>query len=256
MRRNGFTLIELAIVLAIIGLLVGGILAGQSMIRNSEVKSVITESTKYLSAMREFRDKYSSWPGDIPDATNYWGTKAGTGNDVTCYNTAGTGRATCNGNGNGFMESGQGGDITAVERFLAWQHLSAAGLIEGQYSGASASTTGFLWNSVNVPQGTVARSIWFPHALNGTFTGDPNWFDGTYPGNVLVFGGSGYPLNPEEAWNVDTKLDDGKPSTGKIFSYKSTSAWGPNCANTDVVNTAEYNVTNSGKTCNLLFWIQ
>ena len=63
---RGFTLIEMASVLVIIGLIVGGILVGQSLIKAAEVRSEVTQMEKFQTAVNTFRDKYGYLPGDIP----------------------------------------------------------------------------------------------------------------------------------------------------------------------------------------------
>lgn len=69
---RGFSLVELSIVLVILGLLTGGILAGQSLIRASELRSVSTELQRYSSAIYSFRDQYMALPGDMLNATSFW----------------------------------------------------------------------------------------------------------------------------------------------------------------------------------------
>ena len=76
----------------ILGLLVGGILAGQSLIRASELRAVTTEFTKYQTALNSFRDKYFAYPGDMTNATSFW---------PSCGTTALTTAEGCNGNGDG-----------------------------------------------------------------------------------------------------------------------------------------------------------
>ena len=101
--RHGFSLVELSIVLVILGLLTGGILAGQSLVRASELRAVSSEYQRYATAMHAFRDKYFAIPGDMTNATKFWGDDA-----TACADGAvadGT-PGTCNGNGNGILTAG------------------------------------------------------------------------------------------------------------------------------------------------------
>jgi len=63
-KQSGFTLVEIAIVLVIIGLLLGGVLKGQEMIKNAEIRSVITDVQGLTTAMYAYRDRYNALPGD------------------------------------------------------------------------------------------------------------------------------------------------------------------------------------------------
>lgn len=218
--QGGFSLVELSIVLVILGLLVGGILAGQSLIRASELRSVSTEYQRYVSAIAAFRDKYFMLPGDITNATSFWtaGTCPGTSASPA------TGPATCNGDGNGQIQrTPTGGASNEVYRF--WQHLANAGLVEGTFSGVANSTT---YNDPesrvgwNVPASKWSKAGWTPLFVGAQDITNTVWFEGAY-GHIFYFGASnagdytGEPvLKPEEAWNVDTKLDDGKPGTGVV----------------------------------------
>src|SRR5688500_4541698 len=79
--RQGYTLIEVSIVLMVIALLSGGILVAQSLIRQSELRQVAGEVDSTKKAIEEFRDKYLGLPGDITNAENFWGS------DTDCPNT-------------------------------------------------------------------------------------------------------------------------------------------------------------------------
>jgi len=68
-NQKGFTLIEIAIVLVIIGLLIGGVLKGQSMIQNAKVKRLVSDIQGIQAAMNSFQDRYQMWPGDENSAT-------------------------------------------------------------------------------------------------------------------------------------------------------------------------------------------
>ena len=70
--KRGFTLVELSIVLVIIGLIVGGVLAGRDLIRAATLRAVIKEVKNYETVIHIFRDKYGYLPADMPNARDYW----------------------------------------------------------------------------------------------------------------------------------------------------------------------------------------
>mgnify|MGYP000373149386 CR=1 FL=1 len=71
--QSGFTLIELSVVLVIVGLLIGGLLSGQTLIRAAEIRSIATQFTVFNTSAQNFRMKYKAIPGDMTNATTYWG---------------------------------------------------------------------------------------------------------------------------------------------------------------------------------------
>ncbi len=72
-NKAGFSLLELSIVLVIIGLLASGVMVGQSLVRGAELRSVMNDHNKILSATNAFRLKYNALPGDMRNATAFWG---------------------------------------------------------------------------------------------------------------------------------------------------------------------------------------
>lgn len=251
--QRGFSLVELSIVLVILGLLTGGILAGQSLIRAAELRSVSTDYTRLVTAVGAFRDKYFALPGDMTNATSFWGEAHAT--LTTCRTTVGTGTQTCNGNGNGkigFYSLG------VDEHFRSWQQMANAGLIEGTYTGVTGPNhpNEHAQPGINVPRSRISNAGF---AWNGslnvvTNTADVEYFVGNY-GNPLQFGTSapstyGPAIKPEEAWNVDTKLDDGLPHQGRVRSMKNGSTVSPGCA---AASNIEYALTATGTLCSLVF---
>ena len=213
-----------------------------------------SEYQRYLSAANTFRDKYFALPGDMSNATKFWGAAdAGDGTGTDCFDVSSTSATTCDGNGNGQITDAGGGRFS--ESYRAWQHLANAGLIEGSYTGRAATAT-YGWSLVggsNVPASKVSQGQWLPNWI-GTLSGDVNTFDGDY-GNTLYLGSGGSPLGltmkAEEMWNIDTKLDDGKPAYGKVRANKFVIR--SNCSSTNVSATAEYVLTSTAIGCNLMF---
>jgi prepilin-type N-terminal cleavage/methylation domain-containing protein len=255
--RHGFSLVELSIVLVILGLLAGGVLTGQSLIRAAELRSVTTEFSKYQAAVNTFRDKYFQLPGDMNNAISFWGAAHAT--PATCLTTAGTGTQTCNGDGDGAVEAGAAASARS-EMFMFWQHMAIAGLIEGSYGGMAGS--GGLWDStvgVNVPKAKMGNGGW--SAVTVDYAADGSRYD-VKEDNHFEFGGKRTAgttdlqlLKPEEAWNIDTKIDDGKPAYGSLIAVY----WNNACAaaddgthaNNDLA--ASYRLTDSSVQCALYF---
>ncbi len=217
-NKHAFSLVELSIVLVILGLLVGGVLAGQSLIRAAELRSVGTEFTRWHTSIYAFRDKYFALPGDMTNAQSFWGIAA------ACPGTnaqPSTTPATCNGNGNIIFESAPSG-ATGNEYFRLWQHLANAGLIEGSYAGVQGS--GGVNHAVagfNAPASKINGGCW-TLGYTTAIASNANYYD-VPAGNQWLFGNensSGSCKNgilvPAELWGIDKKMDDGKPGTGKI----------------------------------------
>lgn len=251
--RHAFSLVELSIVLVILGLLTGGILTGQALIHAAELRSLMADRDRYLAAVHTFRDKYFALPGDMTNATAFWGIAAGTtGSDSTC---GGVGDAvkTCNGNGNRMIDTSTSApNISESLRF--WQHLANAGLIEGTYTGIPAGGTPSNIPGQNVPRTKYKESYFYPRYI-GVLASNIIYFGLDY-GNYLSISSSVNPppLFPEDAWNIDTKSDDGNPATGTTIGTKGDNTYHCTTAYFNVINTGEYNITeNSTPSCGLYF---
>jgi len=115
-RQSGFTLIEIAIVLVIIGLLLGGILKGQELINSARVKNLATDFRNIPLFIYGYQDKFRTLPGDDPSANAHVGT--------TAINPA-------SGNGNGVIDGLWNSTAATNETILFWQHVRLAGLAPG-----------------------------------------------------------------------------------------------------------------------------
>lgn len=249
-KQSGFSLVELSIVLVILGLLTGGILAGQSLIRASELRAVTTEYNRWIAATQTFRDKYFAVPGDFRDATKFWGIS------TACAGASATG--TCDGTGDGLFGNG-GGASSVGEMFMYWQQLALAGLVEGTYTGISGTGGGpHAVIGTNVPRSKIATAGWSLASFVPAAGDVTNYFASDY-GNVFFYGAAtagnvtaAGALRPEEAWNIDTKLDDGKPSSGGVMTGKLGSVFLNSCSTTATASTAEYALTTTAA-CAIIF---
>lgn len=269
--QSGFSLVELSIVLVILGLLTGGILGGQALIRAAELRSVTAEYTRWVTATQTFRDKYFALPGDMSNAITFWGADPGgcPGNNATATTPRTT---TCNGNGDGMISRWQTA-TNGNEYFRYWQHLSAAGLIEGSFTGVPDSAVSTdptaSFSPPNVPTSKLGNAFWVTFFVGTEPYTSTNRFDGSY-GNAIFITSRQYPFNsdagcilkPEEAWNIDTKMDDGKPGTGSVVTPKVTlqaRGDGLGCSDTAYTTTSsissisQYQLSNSLRICSLIF---
>tara|TARA_B100001123_G_scaffold193653_1_gene220752 strand:+ start:1859 stop:2644 length:786 start_codon:yes stop_codon:yes gene_type:complete len=253
-KRHAFSLVELSIVLVILGLLTGGILTGQSLIRAAELRSVVVDFQKYQTAIRGFQGKYFSLPGDMRNATSFWGAQ------TTCPGTNTTVTTpvipTCNGNGNGEVGRSNGSaNADDAEVFLVWQHLANSGLIEGSYTGVTAhsdviTTPPRFAMGVNIPNSKLTNgSFSFYHRNPPSGAADfPRNANQLLVANRVGSTTTGV-ITGEEAWNLDTKMDDGKPGQGAIMG--SSFAQTPACSTTNDAATSAYILNNSAKDCYL-----
>ena len=128
-KQTGFTLVEIAIVLVIIGLLLGGILKGQEMITQAKIKNVVNDFNGITAAVNSYQDRYRAMPGDDLNASGRWaGSFGGDGNGqigatTDTYNTPAVTPAT---------------GISETLKF--WWHLRLAGFVGGTTAAASISS--------------------------------------------------------------------------------------------------------------------
>jgi len=230
--KRGFSLIELSIVIVIVGLLAGGVLMGQSLIRNSQLQAVLKEYQNYKDAVLAFRDQYDALPGDMFDAASYWATAS-------------------NGNGDARIVAASAVS-TAGEYAQFWSQLVLAKQIQGNYTGTSTATgAGHVQVGTNAPPSKLDDAGWSILWV-GTQSAATNYFDGSF-GNQFTYGATtgtaenaGPVLKPEELWNLDKKIDDGLAGSGSVLTRKSSVL--ANCATTDAVG-SPYALTTSGRTC-------
>jgi len=189
-QQSGFTLVEIAIVMVIIGLLLGGVLKGQEVITNAKIKNVNNDYSGVSAALYSYQDRYSVLPGDDPAP----GAHVDGG---ILHGTASV--------GNGLIDGAfaTNGTLVAVagnaESALAWQHLRAAGLISGDPASSLLPTHAF-----GTTMGMQTAAAHADGEING-LTGIVIAFTGI-PGDMAVI--------------LDAQNDDGAGDAGSIRSVQ------------------------------------
>ncbi len=211
----GFTLIELSIVLVIIGLIVGGVLVGQDLIKAAEIRATVGQVEKYNSAVNTFRTKYNGIPGDLLEAqVTAFGLCAG---GINCT-SGGTGL----GDGNGLIQDTAGSTLPVGEPLLFWQQLSVASLVDGSL-GTALTTGGAIATGGTpgqyLPLAKLGRgNYWIVGSDSGTNYYALSNITGITTTAYTVAPG----LTPIESYNIDVKLDDGAPNTGIVQARSGT----------------------------------
>lgn len=272
--RTGFTLVELAIVITIIGLLIGGVLKGQELLENARSTATVAQVKSYQAAMVTFRDIYKAMPGDMVNASNIIegcttgcdnaaGSEAGNGfvgvsNWASTVDGPWTPQATTTNGPWNFLYPG-------FETLQFWTHLYFAKLINysldksyvfqaypdlmfGKTHPDAKIGGGFIvgqTSGARPPGNSSSSNNQGPTGLALILEKDPKL-------NVSSsLASSDYALTPKQAYMVDSKMDDGKGSNGSVqgFGMTATAVGGTGCM---ISGSSDYNGGNGAKACGLV----
>ncbi len=231
--QAGFTLVELAIVMIIIGLLIGGVLKGQELINNAQITATVAQVKAMDASVSTFDDMYSALPGDMLTPT----TRLPACTAAPC-NVAGDGNRALNDTFAG---------APAGESLQFFVHLAAADLLTG-INPAGGTTWGGIYPEANISGGfhagsTTGLAVHFLNIVNNAV--NPN--QGLYLGLTLSAGLAPVEaLNPNQAFRIDNKIDDGQPGTGSVRGF------GAACDSA----TGAYDEINPAQVCGLYIRIQ
>jgi len=259
-RRNegGFTLVELAIVMIIIGLLIGGILKGQELITNARVSATVAQSKAVESGISGFRDKYAGMPGDLA---------APAARIPSCSN-----KCAVVGNGDGLVQSTTANNFGAAEAAasdaestVAFVQLAAAGFIGGVQPNTAAGATALSTTNPTTPLGggwrfgysngggTAVTGLVAANTGAGYALSSGHYMAAVLNVNANAAAGNS-PFTPIQAAAIDRKLDDGTPNGGSVRATGAGAA-ATDCASA-VDNTGIYNEAIGTVNCGLIVKVQ
>lgn len=203
-KDRGFTLVELAIVIIIIGLLTAGVLVGQTLIQTSKVNKEVADLNSFYSAHITFKNKYNCLPADCPRASSFL--------DNTLCASMVYGGLGCNGDGNLKYNIWSGTDYRS-DPHRYWIHLELAKMLKG----ASKTNNESSYNPSNFS----------PFASHYVTHGESTIINTGLYYNFIVFAGVKASscnncsiLTPEQAYTIDKKLDDALPNSGRVITFQ------------------------------------
>ena len=206
-QQSGFTLVEIAIVLVIIGLLLGGILKGQELINSAKVKNLANDFRTIPTYIYGFQDKYKALPGDDALASTHV-------NGATNATTPATSQ------GNGVINGNWNSTTNTDESYLFWQHVRLANLAAGPTAVADADY---------IPKNGVGGKIGVSSATGAQL--QISGMSGTY--QICSEGILGKFVK-----QLDTQMDDGNTASGSMRAVAGGSALGTAATTTATIDDA------------------
>ena len=212
-QQSGFTLVEIAIVLVIIGLLLGGVLKGQELINSAKVKNFANDFRNIPLFIYGYQDKFRALPGDDSNVKGHVGdsaTQASTPKDLQ---------------GNGVIDGTWDTEVLTDESMLFWQHVRIAGFASGSIVVANNNS---YW-PMNADGGRIGIE-------SGSYNFIKNTDGKTYLQGAYIVCSRG--ILGKFALQLDTTIDDGNPQTGSMRVVADGHKRGDQAVTTAAIQTA------------------
>lgn len=214
--QAGFTLVELAIVMIIIGLLIGGVLKGQELIGNAQVTATVAQLKGIEAATTTFKDTYATIPGDMVTPA----TRLPNCTVAPCATV---------GNGNGILDVLPTAVPTAGESLAFFIQLSVSNLLTGIVPGTNTFGGNFPQAKVNgngiLAYGSTGVAGQFPDII-GAGAGNRGLYLAVTTSPTTAPGVATVGLKPSEAARIDTKMDDSSPDAGEVRAFGTAAVTG------------------------------
>lgn len=215
-NQKGFTLVEISVVLILIGLITAGVVGGKTMLRQSQLKTIVAEHNKFKAAYDAFKFKFNAVPGDFNKAVSY-------------------GLSLKNGDGDGILENlvyNSNGRTNEANNALI--HMQRANIL---HTGVSEHIFGeWSWGILeqHFPRSVMDKNVGVrTTSAGGFYNGMAScpYYGKVSDINVIVYWG--YLTNSSESQTLDNKFDDGNPDSGIMFA--SNGIGPPSSSNSNVV---------------------
>lgn len=201
---NGYTLVEMAVVVVIIGLIIIGLIGSRSLVENARKNALIKDISQIDSSINAFQLRYEFLPGDFNNASAYW---------PNCDTPA----TDCNGDGDEKIEN------EASEDMRAWQHLALSEIYKGSFTGEGDGGAAIRTIGINIPKSNFSEEVGynFEYWTNSIYsdTTDSQFIiagarhvNGSTERNLGAF------ISGRDAKNIDNKMDEGDPDSGRLIA--------------------------------------
>ncbi|MBL6785769.1 MAG: type II secretion system protein [Rickettsiales bacterium] len=202
--KNGFTLIELIIVITVVTVLISLVVSLNKFYIHSKYQMVAKEYSNIKNSVDNFKTIFDQLPGDFNRASFHF-------DNVLCPN--GNAPTGCNGNNNNIID-------TYDESYRFWQHLYLSGLINKSFTGVKSINSPFSTDANSYSSKFINNALFFVGSINASMKFEPSYGNRIYLDKVVAsyFSSTSGVLSPQKALAFDNKFDDGKPRTGIINS--------------------------------------
>ncbi|PIR37758.1 MAG: hypothetical protein COV35_08270 [Alphaproteobacteria bacterium CG11_big_fil_rev_8_21_14_0_20_39_49] len=253
-KSNGFSLVELSIVIVVVAIITAGIISSNIIVEQAKIRTQISELEKYKLAYEAFKYRFNAIPGDFKDASKYWGAAVPNGNGNSAI-----------GDISGFNSIDNLHCVNNNEDLIFFYHLYLAGLIDRKYEPIPQIDIGYP-SLITAPKKGMGASGGLP---GGVFGGDNYTVEfqnsATIRARVALNLHAGNLHNmphchdfnddvgtgtPALYHAIDTKIDDGIPLEGSFLAYR---AWSSNYGNCLTAANGEYLLSNERTACHAMY---